>query len=545
VFFWKSIGCFFWKSIGGRLVVRQTLQSSPCLDGMFGKMRKNWVLTSVILLMLFCDKNFCVSENLGNLSLVNPGIAPVRGSNQEKTPQYQGFFHFACGEPSKTSLKENDCLVENWGPEESNGHSSQCILNSPPLKVDERLPTLPDRLPADDDGSQGLHQCPVCTREFVYKGYLKMHVRIHAAEKRARRRKFRQKLFTSQATLHAHVKTRRREKRFRCTICAKRYSYEANLNTHLKNHTREQAYSCPHCPRTFATCKYLKVHVKAHAAGRAVEKRKRLGKQAVCNFSSSENARRPARQVFECNDCSMSFSRNASWQAHKRAHAGRVSVRRLKTTKSRPEVVKDLSVRFKAIRSNPASSRNESRRYPCPLCSERFENKTALRMHLRVHTGERPHKCTCCEKSFKLLQTLRVHMRIHTGEKPYKCPHCSACFRQTSNLKVHLLKHSGDLTQATAALGSKAGLWRTTLWIYAVMLRTWAHSSFQQWSRLSRRSERKEKYRKQDHKKKRLVDWVLPFHRLRFLLQIHWTVTSKITLADRISFMFEISHTVH
>ncbi|VUZ38731.1 unnamed protein product, partial [Hymenolepis diminuta] len=50
--------------------------------------------------------------------------------------------------------------------------------------------------------------------------------------------------------------------------------------------------------------------------------------------------------------------------------------------------------------------------------------------------------CTYCKKSFNLLNILKVHVRIHTGEKPYVCTICQKRFNQSGSLNRHIQTHS-------------------------------------------------------------------------------------------------------
>ncbi|XP_036335167.1 transcriptional activator cubitus interruptus isoform X1 [Rhagoletis pomonella] len=77
----------------------------------------------------------------------------------------------------------------------------------------------------------------------------------------------------------------------------------------------------------------------------------------------------------------------------------------------------------------------------CSRGEKPFKAQYMLVVHMRRHTGEKPHKCTfegCC-KAYSRLENLKTHLRSHTGEKPYTCeyPGCSKAFSNASDRAKH------------------------------------------------------------------------------------------------------------
>nr|XP_013189857.1 unnamed protein product [Amyelois transitella] len=84
------------------------------------------------------------------------------------------------------------------------------------------------------------------------------------------------------------------------------------------------------------------------------------------------------------------------------------------------------------------------RPYECKMCGSRFSNSSMLQIHKRTHTGEKPYECDVCHNRFAVKSHLQRHSKTHTGEKPYECNVCRSRFTSNSNLQGHLKTHTGE-----------------------------------------------------------------------------------------------------
>ena len=161
------------------------------------------------------------------------------------------------------------------------------------------------------------HTCDMCGKGFRHKKSYDMHMNSHRGIRPYKCEQCGAQVQTSSA-LKIHMNRHMGVKPHRCSVCDRAFTSSSERNTHQKSHEEQRPYKCPHCPKTFKRSSGLSCHVAVHNPKRELKFECKLcGKKFYqAAVLTSHEKRHAGIKPFACSFCGKAFVMKADCKRH-------------------------------------------------------------------------------------------------------------------------------------------------------------------------------------------------------------------------------------
>ncbi|CAB3361075.1 Hypothetical predicted protein [Cloeon dipterum] len=211
-----------------------------------------------------------------------------------------------------------------------------------------------------------------------------------------------------------------------CNICFKTFACNSALEIHYRSHTKERPFKCTICDRGFSTKGNMKQHMLTH----------KIRDMPQHLFDTSKKPSSRDRDLVHSSQM-LSHGHHPSSLLPQQHHQPPMHLS-LQSLQNCSNSNSEDGLEERAP-STPTSDSHISTRSP-ELGLKRSPPEEDLPMAKRP-SGLHKHLCHVCNKNFSSSSALQIHMRTHTGDKPFKCTVCQKAFTTKGNLKVHMGTH--------------------------------------------------------------------------------------------------------
>ncbi|XP_064076464.1 homeotic protein spalt-major isoform X4 [Vanessa tameamea] len=215
-----------------------------------------------------------------------------------------------------------------------------------------------------------------------------------------------------------------------CTICYKTFACNSALEIHYRSHTKERPFKCTVCDRGFST--------KSSGGGCRCGRRTRAPRPPHATALDLWNAfvypgnMKQHMLTHKIRDMPPGFDKSVSGSTGPPSEEGRdpspdrrsspekMDLKRSPPAHPPPPLSHPPPIDMPPLPKRPtvpvAPSHpppSQSSKHLCGVCRKNFSSSSALQIHMRTHTGDKPFRCAVCQKAFTTKGNLKVHMGTH------------------------------------------------------------------------------------------------------------------------------------
>ncbi|XP_013133606.1 PREDICTED: homeotic protein spalt-major isoform X5 [Papilio polytes] len=214
-----------------------------------------------------------------------------------------------------------------------------------------------------------------------------------------------------------------------CNICYKTFACNSALEIHYRSHTKERPFKCTVCDRGFST--------KSSGGGCQCGRRARPPRPPHATALDLWNAfvypgnMKQHMLTHKIRDMPPGFDKGGNGPAgpnedtrdpspDRRSSPDKMDLKRSPPAHPPPPMTHAPPIDMPPLPKRPTVSStpthpppSASSKHLCGVCRKNFSSSSALQIHMRTHTGDKPFRCAVCQKAFTTKGNLKVHMGTH------------------------------------------------------------------------------------------------------------------------------------
>lgn len=228
-----------------------------------------------------------------------------------------------------------------------------------------------------------------------------------------------------------------------CSSCHDIFPNQIEAQRHWLKHHGPESHRCRFCGSGFPNERGLRAHTTLHtlftcSCGTTFENsRCHRHHMSVCDAEKPQTD-----YIYECDHCRAVYDKKPSLRIHIVQKHLNVLPFVCQTCGKRTSTLTHL----KSHAKTHESGRNIQKCH----CGAKFRTALGYKLHLRIHSGDKPYKCSLCDENFLSASRRLDHVkRRHqtSREISHSCSECSAKFVRPWELKKHYLNIHGSVVK--------------------------------------------------------------------------------------------------